>query len=183
MLDHIRADARKLQDKGDRSLAYYVVEALLFDNGFQAVLLHRLASWFKRAGIPILPPWIARYNVYSTGVDISPSAEIGPGLRISHGVGIVVGAYARVGADAILLHQVTLGSPSQGRVTEMPVVGERVFLSAGCKLIGKIAIGDDVAIGPNAVVTQDVPSGSRVRSTAGIEIQPGPARQRSQSDP
>jgi serine O-acetyltransferase len=52
----------------------------------------------------------------------------------------------------------------------MPVVGDRVFLSAGCKLIGKITIGDDVAVGPNAVVTQDVPSGSRVRTTAGIEV-------------
>ncbi len=172
MFDHLSADARRLQEKGDRSLVYYVIEALLFDNGFQAVVLHRLAAALKRWGIPILPPWIARYNIFSTGVDISPSADIGPGLRISHGVGIVVGAFVRIGADAILLHQVTLGSPSQGRVTEMPVVGDRVFLSAGCKLIGRITLGDDVAVGPNAVVMQDVPSGSRVRSTAAIEILP-----------
>lgn len=172
MLDLVRADARRLQEKGDRSLFYYVVEALLFDNGFQAVLLHRLASCLKRWGVPVLPPWIARYNIFSTGVEISPSAQLGPGLRISHGVGIVVGGYARVGADAVILHQVTLGSPSQGRVTEMPTVGDRVFLSAGCKLIGKISVGDDVAVGPNAVVTQDVPSASRVRSTATIQISP-----------
>ncbi len=170
MLDNIRADARKLEDKGDRSLAFYVIEALLFDNGFQAVLLHRLAAWLKRWHVPVLPPWIARYNIFSTGVDISPSARIGPGLRISHGVGIVIGGAAVIGTDAILLHQVTVGSPSQGRVSEMPAIGDRVFLSAGCKLIGQITIGDDVAIGPNAVVTQDVPSGSRVRSTAGIEV-------------
>jgi serine O-acetyltransferase len=172
MLDNVRADARKLKDKGDRSLAFYVIEAALFDNGFQAVLLHRLAASLKGWGIPVLPAWIARYNIFSTSVDINPSARIGPGLRISHGVGIVVGGAAVIGRDAILLHQVTVGSPSQGRVGEMPAIGDRVFLSAGCKLIGKITIGDDVAIGPNAVVTQDIPSGSRVRTTAGIEVQP-----------
>jgi len=169
---NLTADARKLQDKGDRSLAFYVIEAILFDNGFQAVVLHRIAACLKRWGIPVVPAWVARYNIFSTGVDINPSAEIGPGLRISHGVGIVIGGAARLGADAIVLHQVTVGSPSQGRVAEMPVIGDRVFLSAGCKLIGKITIGDDVAIGPNAVVTQDIPSGTRVRSTAGIELIP-----------
>ena len=172
MLDNLRADARKLKDKGERSLAFYLVDALLFDNGFQAVLMHRMAACCKRWRIPVLPAWIARYNIFSTGVDINPSARIGPGLRISHGVGIVVGGAAVIGAEAILLHQVTIGSISQSRVADMPIVGDRVFLSAGCKLIGKITIGDDVAIGPNAVVTQDVPSGSRVRTTAGIEIVP-----------
>ena len=82
----------------------------------------------------------------------------------------MIGGYARLGAGALVLHQVTLGSPSQGRVTEMPTVGDRAFLGAGCKLIGAITIGDDVTIGPNAVVTQDIPSGSRVRAAAGIEI-------------
>jgi serine O-acetyltransferase len=172
MLENLRADARKLKDKGDRSLAFYVIEAALFDNGFQAVLLHRLAACLKGWHIPVLPAWIARYNIFSTGVDINPAARIGPGLRISHGVGIVVGGAAVIGADAILLHQVTIGSISQSRVAEMPTVGDRVFLAAGCKLIGKITLGDDVAIGPNAVVTQDVPSGCRVRTTAGIEIVP-----------
>lgn len=171
-MKNLTADARKLQDKGERSLAFYVIEAILFDNGFQAVVLHRMAACLKQWGIPVLPAWIARYNIFSTGVDINPSAEIGPGLRISHGVGIVIGGAARLGSDAIVLHQVTVGSPSQGRVAEMPAIGDRVFLSAGCKLIGKIAIGDDVAIGPNAVVTQDIPSGTRVRSTAGIEVIP-----------
>ena len=171
-MKNLAADARKLQDKGDRSLAFYVIEAILFDNGFQAVVLHRIAACLKRWGIPVLPAWVARYNIFSTGVDINPSAEIGPGLRISHGVGIVIGGSASLGSDAIVLHQVTVGSPSQGRVAEMPVIGDRVFLSAGCKLIGKITIGDDVAIGPNAVVTQDIPSGTRVRSTATIELLP-----------
>ncbi len=108
--------------------------------------------------------------MHTTGVEISPAAEIGPGLRIPHGVGIVIGGYARVGSGAMILQQVTLGSPSQGRLTEMPRLGDRVFLGAGCKLVGPIEIGDDVVVGPNAVVSQSIPAGSRVTSAAGIEV-------------
>jgi len=103
-----------------------------------------------------------------TGADISAAAEIGPGLRVSHGTGLVVGGHARIGRDALLLHGVTIGSPSEGRISEMPVLGDRVFVGAGAAIIGAITIGDDVVIGPNAVVTEDVPAGSRVLARGGI---------------
>jgi serine O-acetyltransferase len=170
VLDNLRADARRLAEKGTRGLVFYVVEALLFDAGFQAVVLYRLASWLKRSHVPVLPALVTRWSVHSTGVEISPIAVIGPGLRIPHGVGIVVGGYARVGGGAMILQQVTLGSPSQGRLTEMPRLGDRVFLGAGCRLIGAIEVGDDVVVGPNAVVTQSIPAGSRVTAAAGIEV-------------
>ena len=170
MFDNLRADARRLELAGRLPYPWSLIESLLFDNGFQAVVLYRVASAFKRWRIPLLGPATARLSVFLTGVDISPSAEIGPGLRISHGVGTVVGGAARIGPGAVLLHQVTLGSPSERRVDEMPVLGANVFVSAGAKLIGRIEIGDDVVIGPNAVVTVDVPGNSKVLAGTGIEI-------------
>jgi serine O-acetyltransferase len=107
-----------------------------------------------------------------TGVDLHPAAEIGPGLLIAHGHGLVVGGGARIGADALLLHGVTVGSPSPGRVAQMPVIGDRVFLGAGAKIVGGVTVGDDVAVGPNAVILEDVPAGSRVLSAAGIRMTP-----------
>jgi serine O-acetyltransferase len=41
-----------------------------------------------------------------------------------------------------------------------PVIGNRCDIGAGAKLLGPIHIGDDVAIGANAVVITDVPSNS-----------------------
>ena len=84
----------------------------------------------------------------------------------------MVGGYARIGAGAVLLHQVTLGSPSERRVAEMPTLGDDVFVSAGAKLIGAITLGDRVVVGPNAVVAEDVPADSKVTSTATVEISP-----------
>ena len=172
MFDNLRHDAARMREAKTKPFPWYVVESLLLDNGFQAVVLHRVAHWFKRRRIPFLGPFFARLNLFLTGVDIGPGAEIGPGLRISHGTGLVIGGYAKVGARALLLHEVTIGSPSHGRVREMPVVGDDVFVGAGAKLIGAIRVGDRVVIGTNAVVTQDVPSDSRVVTRVTVEIEP-----------
>jgi serine O-acetyltransferase len=91
---------------------------------------------------------------------------------IVHGTGIVVGAWAKIGRDAILLHGVTIGSPEPTRREAMPTIGDSVFVGAGAKLIGEITIGDDVFIGVNAIVTRDVPAGSRVVVSGGVEVTP-----------
>lgn len=176
MLDNLRRDAARLYLSYGRSNFRAVVEALLFNNGFQAVVLYRIARWFRVRGVPVLGPLVARLNLFLTGVDLHPAADVGPGLLIAHGQGLVIGGGARIGADALILHGVTVGSPSPGRVGEMPVIGDRVFLGAGSKVVGAVTIGDDVAVGPNAVILEDVPAGSRVMSAAGVSVTPrGPA--------
>jgi len=170
MLDNLREDTRRLKMIKSKEFPWYVIESLLFETGYQAVVLYRIAHWFKSRRVPVLGPLFARLNQFYTGVDISPGAVIGPGLLISHGTGLVVGGYARIGRDAILLHGVTIGSPSPGKIERMPVIGDRVFIGAGAKLIGEITVGDDVFIGVDAIVTRDIPSGSRVLCKSEIEI-------------
>lgn len=170
MLDNLREDTRRLKEIKTKAFPWYVIESLLFETGYQAVVLHRIAHWFKSRGIPVLGPLVARFNHHFTGVDIGPGAEIGPGLRIAHGTGIVIGGYAKIGRNALLLHQVTIGSPSPKVVEKMPVIGDNVFIGAGAKVIGEIRIGNDVFIGVNAIVAQDIPDGSRVLCTSGIEV-------------
>lgn len=161
MFDNLRQDSRQLELNRTQS-SWYVLEALLFDNGFQAVVLHRLAHAFKRRRIPILGSLVARLNLFLTGVDIAPGVEIGPGLIISHGNGLVIGSRVRIGREACLLHQVTIGAPHYGRLEDMPQLGDRVFVGAGARLIGDIRIGDDAFIGVNAIVTEDLAPGAKV---------------------
>lgn len=172
LLENLRADTRKLRLVKTKPFPWYVLESLLFENGYQAVVFYRLAHWFKRHRIPFFGPLLARLSLFLNGVDISPAAEIGPGLMVMHGVGLVIGNAARIGADAILLHQVTIGAPAYERRAEMPQVGDGVFVAAGARLIGGIEIGDNVFIGANAVVTRDIPSDSRVVVEAGLRIRP-----------
>ncbi len=170
MWDNLRADTRRLREIKSKPAPWYVLESLLFENGYQAVLLHRLAHWFKAHGIPIFGPAIARYNLFLTGVDIAPAAKIGPGLRIAHGTGIVVGNAVEIGAGCLLMQGVTLGAPTQARIAEMPKLGDRVTLGAHACVIGAVAVGDDVFLGAQVLVTSDVPARSRVTAKVELEI-------------
>ncbi|MDX1501483.1 MAG: DapH/DapD/GlmU-related protein [Thermoanaerobaculia bacterium] len=162
MLDNLRADTRRLREFKTKSFPWYVLESLFFENGYQAILLYRIASAFKRWGVPILGPLFARLSLFLTGVDIAPGARIGPGLLVAHGTGLVIGDRVVIGRDAILLHQVTIGASGRDTRDAMPVIGDRVFVGAGARLIGGIRVGDDVFVGTNAVVTRDLPDGAKL---------------------
>jgi SAM-dependent methyltransferase len=74
MFDNLRQDTRRLREVKPRPFPWYVLESLLFETGYQAVVLHRLAHWFKRHRIPFFGPLVARWNQFTTGVDIAPAA-------------------------------------------------------------------------------------------------------------
>ena len=85
MLDNLKEDTRRLRIIKRKGFPWYVLESLLFETGYQAVVLHRMAAWCKRHRLPALGPALARLNQFLTGVEIGPGAQIGPGLRIVHG--------------------------------------------------------------------------------------------------
>lgn len=172
MLPNLAADTRRLRELKTKRFPWYVLESLLFENGYQAVVLHRGAHWCKSHRVPALGPFFARLSLFLTGVDIGPGAVIGPGLLISHGSGLVIGGYARIGAGATLLHGVTIGAPDRGRQREMPTIGAEVFVGAGAKVLGAVTIGDRVFVGVDAIVTQDVPDDSMVLARIETEIRP-----------
>ncbi len=93
----------------------------------------------------------------STGIDLPNAAEIGPGLYIAHFGGIFVNCDARIGANCNISAGVVIGSGGRGDAAGCPVIGDRVFVGPGACVLGRVRIGDDVAIGANAVVTIDLP--------------------------
>ena len=162
MWDNIKEDTRRLKAIKSKAFPWYVLESLLFENGYQAVVLHRIAHWFRRRGIPFVGPFCNRLSLLLTGTDIAPAAEIGPGLLISHGVGLVIGYRVKIGSNVTLMHQVTLGAPSTRRIEDMPVVGDGVYMGAGSKAIGKVHIGNEAFIGVDVILTEAVPAKSKV---------------------
>jgi serine O-acetyltransferase len=95
-----------------------------------------------------------------TSIEIHPGAEIGKRFVIDHGVGVVIGETAVIGDDVLIYHGVTLGGKTLDPVKRHPTIGDRVIIGAGAKLIGAITIGNDCAVGANAVVTKDMPNGT-----------------------
>lgn len=138
------------------------VEILLCYPGFHAILLHRLAHWLYRAGVPLIPRVISQISRFSTGIEIHPGAKIGRRFFIDHGMGVVVGETAEIGDDVLLYQGVTLGGTGKERGKRHPTVGNHVVIGTGAKVLGNIVVGDHVKIGAGSVVVHPVPPHSTV---------------------
>jgi serine O-acetyltransferase len=80
-----------------------------------------------------------------------PKNVFGPGLCIVHYGTIVVSPIAKVGENC-RIHP----STCIGEYNGAPVIGNNVYVGPGAKLFGNINIGNNVAIGANAVVNTDI---------------------------
>jgi serine O-acetyltransferase len=129
---------------------------------FRAIAYFRLSQWaWGRPGTKFLAYWFQSRALQCSGAELHPAAQVGPGFSIIHSVGIVVGRDVVAGSDLVLYQGVTIGHRS-GSDLGQPVLGNRVRVGAGAKVLGGINIGDDVVIGANAVVLGDVPRGATV---------------------
>lgn len=113
-----------------------------------------------------------------TGIDLPCETRIGRRLVIEHFGDIIVSGDAVLGDDVVLRNGVTIGLRRTG-TRGAPRLGNRVDVGAGAKLLGPITIGDDVAIGANAVVLTDVPSSS-IAVGVPARIRPRVAKARAQ---
>lgn len=144
-----------------------VPEVVLCYPGLHAIWGYRLSHWLWSHGFQLLGRWMSQVFRSLTGIEIHPGAVIGRGFFIDHGMGIVIGETAEIGADVSLYHGVTLGGTSLSRGKRHPTVGDRVVIGAGAKVLGAITIGHDGRIGANAVVVKSVPPNSVVVGVPG----------------
>ena len=95
-----------------------------------------------------------------TGIEIHPGAQIGRGLFIDHGMGVVIGETAIIGDDCQLYHGVTLGGTGKQHVKRHPTLEDGVYIGCGAKCLGNITLKKGCRIGANAVLLKDVPEGA-----------------------
>ena len=137
-------------------------EVLLTYSGLHAVISYRIAHKLHAWKVSFLPRFISQLTRHITGIEIHPAAQIGKGLFIDHGMGVVIGETSIVGDNVTMFQGVTLGGTGKERGKRHPTIGNNVVIGAGAKILGNINIGDNVNIGANAVVIRDVPSNSTV---------------------
>ncbi len=136
-----------------------ILIGLLTLNTFWLVALYRVSAWLYSISVPLMPGILRSIGIIIFSSDISPSAKIGPGFRIAHSVGIVIGGDVVAGANFELFQNVTLGGRDQnvsGRT--MPTISDNVTIFSGAVVLGPIIIGEGVSIGANAVVINNFPS-------------------------
>jgi serine O-acetyltransferase len=90
------------------------------------------------------------------------TAKVGRRFLVGHQSGIVIHFNSEFGDDCVIRQNVTIGAAGVGRINDGPKFGHRVDIGAGAVIVGKVKVGDDARIGPNAVVMTDVPAGATV---------------------
>jgi serine O-acetyltransferase len=166
----IRRDVRAAQERDPAAAGVSAPGILAAWPGVHALLAHRVAHALAAAGVPMLPRLIAYASRTLTGVEIHPSAQIGRGLFIDHGMGVVIGETAEVGEDVTMYQGVTLGGTGFACGKRHPTVQDNVTIGSGAKLLGPITIGHGAKIGANAVVINDIPPNSTVVGNPGHPV-------------
>jgi serine O-acetyltransferase len=142
--------------------AFSLWQVVLFYPGVHALIWHRLAHAVWRRNWRLFAVGIAALSRFLTGIEIHPGAKIGRRVFIDHGMGVAIGETAQVGDDCTIYQGVTLGATSHAKGPRHPIVGERVTIGAGAKILGRITIGNDALISPNAIVVRPIPNNARV---------------------
>ena len=144
-----------------------LIEVLTSYPGIKAVLLYRVAHFFWRIGMPFIPKYISDIARDLTGIEIHPGAVIGSEFFIDHGSGVVIGETTIIGDNCTIYSGVVLGGTSLKKEKRHPTIGDNVVIGTGAKILGPITISDNVRIGANSVVVNDVPSNSVVVGVPG----------------
>lgn len=128
-----------------------------------ATFLFRCSSHFYPKGKMgwVLGMFFWRLNILLNVCEIQPITKVGPGFRIFHPYGLILGG--NFGKNLAVYQNVTIGqNPAYGKV--MPTVGDNVIVYAGAVIVGDISIGSNTTVGANAVVTRSVPENAVVRA-------------------
>jgi serine O-acetyltransferase len=138
------------------------LEILTAYPGLHAIWFYRISHWLWSYRLFWLGRLVSHLGRMLTGIEIHPGAKIGPGFFIDHGMGVVIGETAAIGANVTLYHGVTLGGTSWNKGKRHPTLEEDVVVGAGAKILGPITIGARTRVGANAVVVKNVPPDSVV---------------------
>lgn len=134
---------------------------------FKVMMHYRVAHKLYLKKRYFLARWVSQRGVRKTGIEIHPGAQIGKGLFIDHGNGVIIGETAILGDNVTLYQGVTLGGTGKEQGKRHPTVGNNVMISAGAKVLGSFTIGDNSKIGAGSVVLKEVPPGSTVVGVPG----------------
>src|ERR1700730_6361060 len=98
----IRCDVAAAHSRDPAARGVGSLEILATWPGVHALLAHRAAHALHGSGVPLLPRTIASIARSVTGIEIHPAATIGSGFFIDHGMGVVIGETADIGANVTL---------------------------------------------------------------------------------
>ena len=163
-IKHIKEEFQVIQERDPATKT--PLEVLLYPS-FRVMIQYRKAHKLYQNGHYFLARWISQRAARKTGIEIHPGAQIGKGLFIDHGNGVIIGETAIIGDNVTLYQGVTLGGTGKETGKRHPTLRDNVMVSAGAKVIGSFTIGENSKIGAGSVVLEEVPPNCTVVGVPG----------------
>ena len=151
------------------------MEVFLYPS-FRVMLSYRRAHRLYKKGHYFWARWISQRAARKSGIEIHPGAQIGKGLFIDHGSGVIIGETTIIGDNCTLYQGVTLGGTGKEQGKRHPTLGNNVMVSAGAKVLGSFKVGDNSKIGAGAVVIKEVPDNATVVGVPGRVVKDNDVR-------
>ena len=174
----IREDLKIIMERDPEARS--ALEVYFLYPGLRAVINHRRANWLYKHNMFFLARLVSQRSRKKTGIEIHPAAQIGKGLFIDHGMGVVIGETTIIGDNCTIYQGVTLGGTGKDIGKRHPTIGNNVTIGSGAKVLGPFVVGDNSKIAANAVVLSEVPPNStcvgvpgRIVKIDNKKIQPG----------
>lgn len=139
------------------------ITTIFFNHSFHLVFFVRLGQLCRT--VPIIGSILGILIEYFIRIiyasDISCKAKIGGGLMLVHGHDIVIGGDVIIGKNCKIFNGTTFGNKdTETTINQQPVIGNNVVIGTGAKILGNITLGDNVRVGANSVVLNDIPDNS-----------------------
>lgn len=134
----------------------------LIQSGYRYSRIHRKAHYSKNGLLRKIYRLRLLHLSKKYGYQIGGSAKIGYGLYLGHRGTIIVNENAVLGDNINIQAGATIGEENRGNRKGAPTVGNKVWIGGNAVIVGKITIGNNVLVAPNAFVNMDVPDNSIV---------------------
>lgn len=161
----------------------WLIRGMVGSRTFRVILTMRLCQYAARSRGPLrfaLPLFkvLHRVTTYGAAVDFPWQTEIGAGLFLRHGWGLVVNTGVRIGKNVTLFHGVTLGqrdriSRDGIRMKEYPMLEDEVWVGPNAIIVGGVTIGRGSRIAGGAFVSESVPPYSVVLGNPAVIAKSG----------
>ncbi len=125
-------------------------------------LLRKTQSYSKKSILGVFWRMVLRHHQIKYGFQIYPETEIGAGLYLGHWGNLVINPKAKIGKNCNIAQGVTIAQANRGKNEGVPEIGNQVWIGPNAVIVGNIKIGNNVLIAPNAYVNFDVPDNSVV---------------------
>jgi serine O-acetyltransferase len=124
------------------------------NHSIQYLLWMRLSSFRKSMFFPFCA-WRREHYKKKYGLDIPNFTKIGWGFYIGHGIAIVINGTAIIGNNVNIGQCCTIGS-NNGHAA---IIGDNVYIGPNTCIIEDVQIGSNTIIGAGSVVTKTIEGG------------------------